>query len=135
MSDLLLQIKVAMGDQMNVDAAPPLVKPGWRLTFHDEFDRPQLDDMYWFAAYRSGRKEYFKRIGHESRWVDHNAHYVIEDSALKLRSAWDHAPRRRQPPSAASTAGRSCAKPKAHWTKKIHKKAQSRRGEVSLSAK
>lgn len=64
---------------------PPLQKPGWRLTFHDEFDRPQLNDMYWFSAYRSGRKEYFKRIGHESRWVDHNAHYVIEDGVLKLR--------------------------------------------------
>lgn len=62
-----------------------LEKPGWRLTFQDEFDRPQLNDMYWFAAYRSGRKEYFKRIGHPSRWTDHNAHYVIEDGALKLR--------------------------------------------------
>jgi len=65
--------------------APPLEKPGWKLTFHDEFDRPQLNDMYWFAAYRSGRKEYFKRIGHPSRWVDHNAHYVIQDGLLKLR--------------------------------------------------
>ena len=65
--------------------APPLEKPGWKLTFHDEFDRPQLNDMYWYSAYRSGRKEYFKRIGHKSRWVDHNAHYVIEDGVLKLR--------------------------------------------------
>ena len=65
--------------------APPLEKPGWKLTFHDEFDRPQLNDMYWFPAYRSGRKEYFNRIGKESRWVDHNAHYVIEDGVLKLR--------------------------------------------------
>ena len=65
--------------------APPLERPGWKLTFHDEFDRPQLDDMYWFRAYRSGRKEYFKRIGHPSRWVDHNAHVVIEDGILKLR--------------------------------------------------
>ena len=47
--------------------APPLEKPGWVLTFHDEFDRPQLNDMYWYSAYRSGRKEYFKRIGRESR--------------------------------------------------------------------
>jgi len=60
-------------------------KPGWELTFGDEFDRPQLNDMYWYPAYRSGRKEYFKRIGKESRWVDHNAHYVIEDGCLKLR--------------------------------------------------
>ncbi len=71
---------------LSADApAPPLEKPGWKLTFHDEFDRPQLNDMYWFPAYRSGRKEYFKRIGHKSRWVDHNAHYVIEDGILKLR--------------------------------------------------
>lgn len=62
-------------------------KPGWTLTFHDEFDRPQLNDMYWYPAYRSGRKEYFKRIGRPSRWVDHNAHYVIEDGLLKLRIA------------------------------------------------
>ncbi len=64
-------------------------KIGWRLTFQDEFDRPQLDDMYWYGAYRSGRKEYFKRKGIASRWVDHNAHYVIEDSVLKLRIAED----------------------------------------------
>ena len=49
--------------------APLLDKPGWKLTFHDEFDRPQLNDMYWFSAYRSGRKEYFSRIGHPSRWL------------------------------------------------------------------
>jgi len=51
---------------MSIDA--PLEKPGWRLTFQDEFDRPQLNDMYWFPAYRPGRKEYVKRIGKESRW-------------------------------------------------------------------
>lgn len=67
--------------------APPLEKPGWALTFHDEFDRPQLNDLFWYPAYRSGRKEYFKRIGVESRWFDHNAHYTIEDSVLKLRIA------------------------------------------------
>ncbi len=74
-----------VGIAPGADTPPPLEKPGWKLTFHDEFDRPQLNDMYWFPAYRSGRKEYFKRIGHESRWVDHNAHYVIEDGVLKLR--------------------------------------------------
>ena len=61
------------------------VKPGWQLTFHDEFDRPQLNDLYWYPAYRSGRKEYFQRLGIASRWHDHNAHYVIEDGLLKLR--------------------------------------------------
>lgn len=65
--------------------APPLEKQGWRLTFHDEFDRPQLNDLYWYPAYRSGRKEYFKRIGVKSRWTDHNACTVIADGALKLR--------------------------------------------------
>lgn len=76
--------------------APPLEKPGWTLTFHDEFDRPQLDDMHWFAAYRSGRMNYLDRIGHKedyskggkpARWLDHNAHYVIEDGVLRLRIA------------------------------------------------
>lgn len=36
---------------------PSLDKPGWKLIFHDEFERPQLNDMYWFSAYRAGRKE------------------------------------------------------------------------------
>lgn len=75
-----------MSDLLRTDKPlRPLEKPGWRLTFHDEFDRPQLNDMHWFAAYRSGRKEYLKRTGQQSRWVDHNAHYVIEDGILKLR--------------------------------------------------
>lgn len=62
-----------------------LKKNGWKLTFHDEFDRPQLNDMYWYPAYRSGKVEYSDRLGQERRWFDHNAHYVIEDSVLKLR--------------------------------------------------
>ena len=64
---------------------PPVDKPGWRLTFQDEFERPQLNDMYWFSGYRLGRKEWFKRIGKESRWMDPNACTVIEDGVLKLR--------------------------------------------------
>lgn len=67
--------------------ASPLEKAGYHLTFQDEFDRPQVNDINWFTAYRSGRKEYYKRIGHPSRWVDHNAYWVIEDSCLKLRIA------------------------------------------------
>ncbi|MCE5240822.1 glycoside hydrolase family 16 protein [bacterium] len=75
-----------MSEASRTDGAkPPVEKPGWRLTFADDFDRPQLNDMYWFPAYRSGRKEYFRRLGKPSRWVDHNAHTVIEDSVLKLR--------------------------------------------------
>ncbi len=74
--------------------APSPEKPGWKLTFHDEFDRPQLNDIYWFAAYRSGRMEYLDRLGYKeelsqdrkpARWLDHNAHYVIADGILKLR--------------------------------------------------
>ena len=74
--------KIGMGADGSI---PAVEKPGWRLTFQDEFERPQLNDMHWFAAYRSGRKEYFKRIGKASRWTDHNAHYVIENGILRLR--------------------------------------------------
>jgi len=86
---------LATGVAFGADAPEqPVQKPGWKLTFHDEFDRPQLNDMYWFAAYRSGRMEYLDRLGHKedltlnrkpARWLDHNAHYVIEDGILKLR--------------------------------------------------
>lgn len=41
--------------------APPVEKPGWRLTFQDEFDRPRLNDRFGFAGYRSGRKVCFRR--------------------------------------------------------------------------
>lgn len=83
---LFVVFVLGTGRAMGEDMPPsPLEKPGWKLTFHDEFDRPQLNDMYWYPAYRSGRKEYFKRIGKASRWVDHNAHYMIEDGLLKLR--------------------------------------------------
>ena len=64
---------------------PPVEKPGWRLTFQDEFERPQLSDIYWFSGYRSGRKAWFQRIGHPSRWMDSAANYVIENGILKLR--------------------------------------------------
>ena len=67
-------------------------KPGWKLTFCDDFDSPLLDDMYWFPAYRSGRKEYFKRIGVPSRWQNHNAYYEINNSILKLKITPDLPP-------------------------------------------
>jgi len=70
---------------LGADNTPIPAKQGWRLTFSDEFNRPVLNDMYWYSAYRSGRKEYFKRIGKESRWYDSNACYVIEKGILKLR--------------------------------------------------
>jgi hypothetical protein len=84
-------VRVALAADM---PTPPLEKPGWKLTFHDEFDRPQLNDMYWFPAYRSGRMDYLDRSGYKhdfkkdrkpGRWFDHNAHYVIEGGILKLR--------------------------------------------------
>lgn len=60
-------------------------KSGWKLTFHDEFNGPKLNDWYWYPAYRSGRKVYFKQHGIESRWQDPNAHFVFQDGILKLR--------------------------------------------------
>ena len=71
----------------------PVEKAGWQLTFCDDFDSPLLDDMNWFPAYRSGRKEYFKRIGRPSRWQNHNAYYEIGDSILKLKITQDLPPR------------------------------------------
>ena len=43
----LLLIVTAGSQLIAADApAPPLEKPGWRLTFHDEFDGPKLNDWY-----------------------------------------------------------------------------------------
>ena len=66
-------------------AAPPEDGKTWVLTFSDDFDGPKVDETHWFPAYRPGRKEYYKRIGHPSRWEDLRANYVIEDGVLKLR--------------------------------------------------
>ena len=60
-------------------------RPGWRLTFHDEFDSPVLNDLYWFPSYRFGRIEYLRRLGKDSLWDDPNAYYILEDSLLHLR--------------------------------------------------
>lgn len=32
-------------------STPKIEKPGCKLEFHDEFDRPQLNDMYWYPAF------------------------------------------------------------------------------------
>src|SRR5439155_20646536 len=48
-----------------------LDKPGWTLTFHDEFDGPQLDLNKWIPRYR----------GMEAL----PANYVIQDGILHLR--------------------------------------------------
>ena len=63
----------------------PLEKPGWILTFQDEFDKPLLNDLYWFPAYRSGRGEYIRRLGKPYPWQDDNAYCLLEDGVLKLR--------------------------------------------------
>jgi beta-glucanase (GH16 family) len=68
-----------------MNAQDPPERPGWELTFHDEFDGPKLNDWYWYPAYRSGRKIYFKQHNIKSRWQDLAVNYVIEDGVLKLR--------------------------------------------------
>lgn len=72
--------------QENNESLPanPIEKPGWRLTFNDEFDSPLLNDQYWYAAYRTGRIEYLKRIGTEGLYHNPNALYKIKDGLLKL---------------------------------------------------
>ena len=67
----------------------PVEKPGWKLTFQDEFDRPLLNDLYWYAAYRTGQREYLTRPGGKGlspslKFHDNNALYKIEDGLLKL---------------------------------------------------
>lgn len=82
----LLVVLLSSLSVVGADApVPPLEKPGWKLTFLDDFNGPTLSDLHWYAGYRSGRKAYFKRTQHPSRWQDPNAHYVIEDGVLKLR--------------------------------------------------
>ena len=78
----------------------PIEKPGWTLTFSDDFDRPRLRDRNWFTSYRAGRKEWFARNGISSRFEDPDAHYVIEDGILKLRIDRD-LPRRAKPSAPA----------------------------------
>ena len=77
-----------------------LEKPGWKLTFSDDFDKPRLRDKNWFTSYRAGRKDWFARMGIPSRFEDPDAHYVIEDGILKLRIDRD-LPRRKKPSAPA----------------------------------
>ncbi|MDR2705215.1 MAG: glycoside hydrolase family 16 protein [Planctomycetaceae bacterium] len=78
-------------DPVSPTSAPPLEKPGWKLTFHDEFDKPLLNDLYWYPAYRTGRIEYLKRLGAKEintggakMYHNPNAYYKIENGILKL---------------------------------------------------
>ncbi len=76
--------------------ATPLDKPGWKLTFYDDFDSPLVNDIYWNTAYRSGQELFYRRQGVPNRggWTDHNAYYVIENSVLKLRVSETLPPRK-----------------------------------------
>ena len=80
----------------------PIEKPGWKLTFHDEFDSPLLNDQYWYAAYRTGRIEYLKRIGTDGLYHDPNALYKIENGTLKLMIDEAVPPRLKQTDAAVS---------------------------------
>ena len=67
----------------------PVEKPGWKLTFQEEFDSPLLNDTYWYAAYRTGRIDHLHKLGKTTvgsakAYGNHNAHYKIEDGILKL---------------------------------------------------
>ena len=85
----VLSLWSAFADEPAKTTAPPLEKPGWKLTFHDEFDSLLLDDTYWFAAYRTGRIDHLKTLGQTTvgsakAYGNHNAYYKIEDGILKL---------------------------------------------------
>lgn len=89
---------------INNQASDPssIEKPGWRLTFHDEFDSPLLNDQYWYASYRTGRIEYLKRIGTDGLYHNPNAYYKIEDGLLKLIIDADLPPRLNKTDAAVS---------------------------------
>jgi beta-glucanase (GH16 family) len=63
------------GDQ----AAPPLEKPGWTLTFHDEFSGTRLDEKKWSDHYYHGRT-------HANRELEYYAPdgYQVKDGILRL---------------------------------------------------
>ncbi len=61
--------------------ASPLEKPGWELTFHDEFDGPALDANRWQAEYFAGR---FK--------TPQKTDYELRDGCLAIRLRRGEAP-------------------------------------------
>jgi beta-glucanase (GH16 family) len=60
-------------------AAPQIEKPGWRLTFHDEFDGSRLDAAKWSDHYWHGRT-------HANRELEYYAPdgYELKDGMLRL---------------------------------------------------
>lgn len=85
-SDPAISTESFAGEWREADAPrSPIEKPGWTLTFADDFDGVHLKDRNWFQSYRAGRKDWFRRQGIPSRFQDPDANYVIEDGILKLR--------------------------------------------------
>ncbi len=61
-------------------AAAPWDRPGWELTWHDEFDRPELDAQRWMPRYRGNEKL--------------PAYYLLRDGLLSLLVDKDRPPER-----------------------------------------
>lgn len=59
----------------------------WRLTFADEFETETLDASKWYAGYRNGQFEYYKRVGavHPGAYTSPDCCYEISGGTLKLR--------------------------------------------------
>jgi beta-glucanase (GH16 family) len=58
---------------------PALEKPGWTLTFHDEFDAQKLDESKWSDHYWSGRTH----ANHEQEYYSPDG-YELKDGLLHL---------------------------------------------------
>ena len=75
----------------SVSVFHPSNDPAWELTFEDDFKAGILDQSKWFPGYRLGRMEYYRKLGfpneHGRAWQPQPpmAHYLLEDSVLKLR--------------------------------------------------
>ena len=50
-------------DEITPFGLDPKEAAAWRLTFDEEFDAPALDETKWYAGYRNGQFEYYKRVG------------------------------------------------------------------------
>lgn len=59
----------------------------WELTFADEFETPTVDTNKWYAGYRNGQFEYYRRVGakHPGAYTSPECCYEISNGTLKLR--------------------------------------------------
>lgn len=59
----------------------------WTLTFADDFDGAERDDSKWYAGYRNGQFEYYRRVGatHPGAYTSPECCYEIKNSMLILR--------------------------------------------------